>query len=300
VRKKHSMVELQFPVKVMEPVRVKELPGGDYLYQVKWDGMRWITYKSARGIAFQTKGQKVFTSRFAELDHNLNRLPPESMIDGEVVVLREGLPHFPSLLRRLHSHFYKNPELEVDYIIFDVLFWEGEDWRNTPLRDRLELLGQRIPASERCHRIETFTDGSKLWKGIEQLGLEGMVAKDPISLYREGKNSSWLKIKKTQEQSFLIGGIKFKGNALQAVCLGMMVKAELVYVGTVSNGVTRILKSEDALSIRERSSSPFTKGMGPNPSRGETIRWVEPTILLKTQFLEWTDEGKLRHAQIII
>jgi len=294
------MVELQFPVKVMEPVRVKELPGGDYLYQVKWDGMRWITYKSARGIFFQTKGQKVFTARFAELDHSTDWLPMESMIDGEVVVLREGLPHFPSLLRRLHSHSNKHPELEVDYIIFDVLFWKGEDWRNKPLRDRLELLEQRIPPSERCHRIETFTDGSRLWKGIEQLGLEGMVAKDPTSLYRGGKDFSWLKIKKTQEQFFLVGGIKFKGNALQAVCLGMMVNAELIYVGTVSNGVTRILKSEDALSIRERSSSPFTKGMGPKPSRGETIRWVEPTILLKTRFLEWTDEGKLRHAQIII
>jgi ATP-dependent DNA ligase len=120
------MVELQFPIKVMEPVRVEVLPVGDYIYQVKWDGMRWVTYKSAHGITFQTKGEKVFTARFTELDQNFDWLPPESMIDGEVVVLRQGLPHFPSLLRRLHSHPQKHPELEVDYIIFDVLFWEGE------------------------------------------------------------------------------------------------------------------------------------------------------------------------------
>ena len=293
------MVEVQFPIKVMEPVRVETLPLGDYIYQVKWDGMRWISYKSAREIFFQTKAQKVFTARFAELNHSFDWLPPESMIDGEVVVMREGSPHFPSLLRRLHTPSHKYPEHDVDYIIFDVLFWEGEDWRNKPLHDRLELLLQRIPPSERCHGIETFTDGLKLWQGIKQLGLEGMVAKDPKSLYRGGKDASWLKMKKTQEQSFLVGGIKFKGNALQAVCLGIMVNAELVYVGTVSNGVTRILKSEDALSIRERPSSPFTKGRGPKPSRGETISWIEPTMLLKTRFLEWTDEGKLRHAQLI-
>jgi len=291
--------EVQFPIKVMEPRRVEMLPLGEYIYQVKWDGMRWITYKSTRGILFQTKGQKVFTARFAELDHSFNWLPRESMIDGEVVVLREGSPHFPSLLRRIHSRSHMHLELEVDYIIFDVLFWEGKDWRNKPLRDRLELLEQRVPPSERCHVIETFADGAKLWNGIEQLGLEGLVAKAPTSLYRGGKNSSWLKYKKIQEQSFLVGGVKFKGNSLQAVCLGMMLETELVYVGTVSNGVTHILKSEDALSIRERSSSPFTKGMGPNPRHGETIRWIEPTMLLKTRFLEWTDEGKLRHAQLI-
>lgn len=246
------MHEIQFPIKVMEPIRAEVLPLGDYLYQMKWDGMRWITYKSARGIFFQTKGQKVFTARFAELDHSMDWLPMESMIDGEVVVLREGSPHFPSLLRRLHSHFPKNPELEVEYIIFDVLFWEGEDWRNKPLRDRLELLEQRIPPSERCHRIETFTDGSRLWKGIEQLGLEGMVAKDPTSLYYGGKDSSWLKIKNWQEQSFLVGGIKFKENTIQAFCMGLMIEGELVYVGTVSSGVTRFLRSEAALSVKER------------------------------------------------
>lgn len=293
------MDEVQFPIKVMEPILVNALPKGDYLYQVKWDGMRWITYKSVRGTSFQTKGQKVFRERFAELDHCFDWVPSESMLDGEVVVLHDGLPHFPSLLRRIHSHSYKHPELEVEYIIFDILFWEGEDWRYRPLRDRLELMEQRIPTSERFHKIETFTDGARLWEGIEQFGLEGMVAKDPTSLYSGGKDLSWLKIKKTQEHSFLVGGIKFKGNALQAVCLGLMVNAELVYVGTVSNGVTRSLNSQDALSIRERSSSPFAQGTGPSTGRGETIRWLEPTMLLETRFLEWTDEGKLRHAQLI-
>jgi len=293
------MVEQQFPVKVMEPVRVEALPVGDYLYQVKWDGMRWITYKSAHGMLFQTKGQKIFTSRFAELDHSLDWLPPESMIDGEVVVLRDGLPNFPSLLRRLHSRV-KVQDWGVEYIIFDVLFWEGKDWRNRPLSDRLELLKQSIPPSERCHGIETFYDGLKLWKGIEELGLEGLVAKVPSSLYCGGKNSAWLKVKNWQEQSFLVGGLKFKKNTLQAVCMGMLIEEKLVYVGTVSSGVSRFLLSETAESVKEREASPFDTGVGPKPSRGEIIRWVEPTIRLKTRFLEWTDEGKLRHAQIII
>ncbi|KJR46826.1 hypothetical protein UF75_2755 [Desulfosporosinus sp. I2] len=59
------------------------------------------------------------------------------------------------------------------------------------------------------------------------------------------------------------------------------------------------MRSEAVKSIQEKASSPFKPGLGPYPSRGETIRWLEPTLLLKTRFLEWTDEGKLRHAQII-
>lgn len=106
------MVEIHFPIKVMEPMRVETLPVGDYLYQVKWDGMRWVAYKSALEIMCQTKGQKVFPARFAELDHSLDWLPPESMIDGEVVVLRDGLPHFKTLLL---SHLNKVyfPEQEI-------------------------------------------------------------------------------------------------------------------------------------------------------------------------------------------
>lgn len=291
--------EPEFPVKVMEPRRVDELPVGDFLYQVKWDGMRWVTYQSKQGILFQTKAQKLFKARFAELDHCFDWLPAGSMLDGEVVVLRDGTPHFPSLLRRIHSSPLKVPELEVNYVIFDVLFWEGEDWRQKHLRERLELLEQCIPPSDRFHKIETFIDGTSLWKGIEQMGLEGLVAKVPSSLYRGGKDSAWLKVKNWQEQTFYVGGIKFKGDTLKAVCLGMMQNAELGYVGSVSSGVNRILRSEAVRSIQESDSSPFKRGLGPFPSRGETIRWVEPTLLLKTRFLEWTDEGKLRHAQII-
>lgn len=79
----------------------------------------------------------------------------------------------------------------------------------------------------------------------------------------------------------------------------MMHNSELGYVGSVSSGVSRILRSETVKSIQERASSPFKRGLGPFPSRGETIRWIEPNLILKTRFLEWTDEGKLRHAQII-
>lgn len=64
VEMQERMVDQEFPVRVMEPRRVEALPPGEYLYQVKWDGMRWITYKSEQGILFQTKAQKIFKSRF--------------------------------------------------------------------------------------------------------------------------------------------------------------------------------------------------------------------------------------------
>ena len=48
------MSEALFPIKVMEPIRVENQPVGEYLYQVKWDGMRWITYKSKQGTFIST------------------------------------------------------------------------------------------------------------------------------------------------------------------------------------------------------------------------------------------------------
>lgn len=79
--------------------------------------------------------------------------------------------------------------------------------------------------------------------------------------------------------------ITVQRNTLKAVSLGMIQDTELRYVGAVSSGITRILHSEAVKLIQERASSPFKHSLGPIPSRGETIRWVGPTLLLKTRFL---------------
>jgi len=91
---------ITLPLRVMEPKSREELPSKGYLYQVKWDGMRLLAIRQGSRFLFQTKSGKILPGLFPELLADLDWLPSDSIIDGEVVVLREGKPHFPSLLKR--------------------------------------------------------------------------------------------------------------------------------------------------------------------------------------------------------
>lgn len=289
--------DIKFPLRVMEPCLTEVLPEGDYLYQVKWDGMRWVAWHSAGGFFFQTKKRRIFSQRFPELLPSIKWLPKESMLDGELVVLRGGKPHFPSLLRRIQrSAINSVPELAVEYIVFDLLYWKGKDLREIPLTERLDLLFANIPKAEHCHPIESFSDGAALWQETGNFCLEGIVAKERLSPYRSGKNNLWQKIKHWQIGKFNIGGIKFKGEMPFAVCLGTFIEQDFIYVGSVSLGINKI--PWENIKDCGQSENPFM-GNKLLSMPGEQIIWVKPEFAVTVRFLEWTDEGKLRHGQII-
>ncbi|MHB8124024.1 MAG: ATP-dependent DNA ligase [Desulfitobacteriaceae bacterium] len=293
------MTGIEFPLRVMEPCLVEVLPEGDYLYQVKWDGMRWIAWRSSRGFYFQTKQGRIFPQCFPELLPSIEWLPDESMLDGEVVVLRSGKPHFPSLLRRIHntlSIVNSLPELTVEYVIFDLIYWKGKDLRERPLAERLELLSANIPKVPHCHPIESFTDGVSLWQGTRELSLEGVVAKVRLSPYRPGKNCLWQKLKHWQFGEFLVGGVKFKNRIPTAVCLGTFFEQAFIYVGSVAQGINKVAWNK--IKDYGQSIIPFA-GNKPQTKYNEEIIWVKPVLPVTVRFLEWTDEGKLRHGQII-
>lgn len=293
------MSRIEFPLRVMEPCLVETLPEGDYIFQVKWDGMRWVAWCSTKGYYFQTKQGRVFSRRFPELLPSMEWLPAESILDGEVVVLRNGRPHFPSLLRRIHtssSVVNSLPDLSAEYIVFDLLYWKGKDLRQRPLTERLELLSTNMPKVPRCYPIENFSDGVVLWQHTKKLSLEGIVAKGRYSPYLPGKNCLWQKLKHWKSGEFYIGGVKFRNRIPTAVCLGTFLEEDFIYIGSVAQGIKKL--AWEKIKDYGQSESPFSVNK-PQIFSSEEIIWVKPVFPVKVRFLEWTDEGKLRHGQII-
>ncbi|CAA7602564.1 DNA ligase (ATP) [Acididesulfobacillus acetoxydans] len=291
---------VQFPLQPMEPQSVPSLPVGNYLYQVKWDGFRWLAYHGPEGIVFQTKSGRSGQAWFPELPAGLGWLKPGSIIDGEVVCLQGGKPDFPSLLKRVRSGLGQFPQTSgqtVEYVIFDLLFWQGEDLRARSLQERLEFLTEIALPGPHTQVIESFSDGNKLWSATGEMGLEGIVAKEYSSPYRPGKDRAWQKIKHWQKGEFLVGGIKLKGETIKAVCLGRPVGEDFVYVCSVSGGLERLQESLGRERVEQVKVSPFT-GEGPGRERDTEMIWLRPEWRVKVRFLEWTPGGKLRHAQI--
>jgi ATP-dependent DNA ligase len=70
---------------------VRELPnGGGWTYEAKFDGYRCLAAKRTTDVVLWSRRGNLFTTRFAEIARACDKLPPDTLIDGEVVAIDEN------------------------------------------------------------------------------------------------------------------------------------------------------------------------------------------------------------------
>jgi bifunctional non-homologous end joining protein LigD len=160
--------------------------GGDFAYEVKWDGFRAIV--SAEGPL------RVRSRRGWDMTEHvgfLAELPVRAVLDGELVSLdADGKPDFPQLCECVLQHC----SIPLTYLAFDVLSVEGQSVVSRPYRERRRLLEDLRLDGTRWRVPEAFEDGEALWEAVCEHGLEGVVAKRRSGRYMSGKGG-WMKTK---------------------------------------------------------------------------------------------------------
>jgi bifunctional non-homologous end joining protein LigD len=285
--------------KPMLATLAKDLPKGDgWLYEVKWDGYRAISYVHGSEAELVSRNDNDLTERFPSVARALQRAvrTPDCVLDGEVCALDEqGRATFSAMQQG-------RPDTRYIYVVFDVLEVDGEPVIDLPLVERRERLEQLLDLrSGEIQISDTFEDGERLLEAARQQHYEGVVAKKADSRYKPGQRTSdWLKIKTTNRQEFVIAG-HTRGQGRRtgrfgALVLGTYEGGELRYVGNVGTGFTdqeidRLLK---LLKPLERRTSPFaTPPKMPKVRKGDVV-WVEPKLVAEVEFVEWTHDGHLR------
>src|SRR6476619_1852207 len=137
------------PFPPMEAQLVKELPeSGDWQFEPKWDGFRGVLENDGDELALWSRNGRPLLRYFPELRPLGDLLPPHSALDGEIVIARDGVLDFDSMQMRLHpaeSRVRKlSAEIPAEFIVFDVLLWDGEPVHKRPLEERraeLERIG---------------------------------------------------------------------------------------------------------------------------------------------------------------
>src|SRR3954471_5408587 len=111
---------------------VDSLPTGDgFMFEPKWDGFRAIVFRSADDVYIQSRDLRPLDRYFPELhDVLLKRLPPGTVVDGEIVIAaRHGLD-FDALQLRLHPAASRVAKLAKEspssFVAFDLLAIHGE------------------------------------------------------------------------------------------------------------------------------------------------------------------------------
>jgi bifunctional non-homologous end joining protein LigD len=266
----------------------------DWLYELKWDGYRALAQIRNGKVRLYSRNDQDFNNDYPEVVKELESLPGNIVLDGEVVAVdSDGVSRF-QLLQNKKS----DKDQKVLYYVFDILYFDKFDLRGMAFEKRLEILKEVVKPNGNVRLSETYTDGIELFKSAKHLGMEGVIAKRKECPYREGRSSDWLKIKAVNEQEFVIGGYtepKGQRKRFGSILIGEYVDSEFVYRGHVGTGFnTENMKElQELMDEYEVDECPF-KDSKLIP-RGNVLKWIKPKVVVQVKFSEWTDEQILRH-----
>lgn len=277
---------------------VDKPPEGDqWLHEIKFDGYRMLAYKQKSNVILKSRNNKDWSEAFLSISESVKKLPFQNIIlDGEVVVLdEEGHSDFQLLQNSLDGLCQK----PFVYFIFDLLYFDKYDLRTLTLLERKSILANilsyKIPALYYSDHI--IRAGKELYQYSCQHALEGIISKKSDAPYHSKRSKSWLKIKCTKRQEFVIGGYtnpQGARNYFGSLFLGVYDgQGNLKYTGNVGTGFDDKLLKEIKRRLDKHASNtnPFLT----KPPGYSTANWVKPKLVCEVEFSEWTKDGHLRH-----
>ena len=276
------------------------LPDGEgWLFEPKLDGYRVLCRIEDGTATLLTRRGNDWTDRFTSIAAAARELPCHSaVIDGEAVVFdSHGVTSFQRLQNALAG-----ASAQIVLVAFDLTHLDGWDLTRVPLVERKALLEQLLEGAPQAIRYgeHVTEDGGKFFAAACKLGLEGVVAKRAADPYREVRTRSWLKIKCSKREEFVVVGFTDPQGSRTAfgallVATRERAGAPLRYAGKVGTGFDeRTLRSLHArLKPLERRAAPVEKTSARGVARG--VHWVEPRLVAEIGYTEWTGDGRLRH-----
>ncbi|MDP9251342.1 MAG: DNA ligase D, partial [Chloroflexota bacterium] len=284
-------------------------------YEVKWDGYRVEAVIRGGKVRLWTRNRIDAATYFPDLADAADWIDAhDAVVDGEVVAFDpDGRPDFSLLqdrtgLRGLEAATgRRSPDgprpskeeraaIPIVYMAFDLLHLDGQSLLAVPLEERKRALRRVLrPHPLVRYASHVVSDGEAFVRAAAERGLEGIVAKRLASRYEPGKRSrDWLKVKLRREQELVVAGwLPGKGSHADLGSLIVAVNADgkLRHAGQVGSGLSAAVRRQllAAMEPRQRDDSP----LDPLP-RLPGAHWVEPRIVIRAEFAEWTTDGLLR------
>ncbi|MBZ4191642.1 non-homologous end-joining DNA ligase [Niabella beijingensis] len=264
----------------------------NYLYEIKWDGYRAISYVKESMVHMDSRGGLNYTARYPQIEKALRNLKHDVIIDGEIVVFNdEGKPDFDALQK------YNGENTPISYCVFDLLWLDGQNLEQRPLTERKELLKELVNKRAVFKFSKSFDDGQSLYKQMLSQNLEGVVAKRKDSPYREGeRGNDWLKIPTRKRQEFVIGGWaeSSKKRPFKSLLFGAYENDRFTWIGRSGGGYKEkeMVDILEKLKALEMKTSPFV-----NPvldAKGAMVHYVRPRLVANFEFATWTKTGRIR------
>ena len=278
----------------------KPFSADDWYFEPKLDGFRIIAFVNQGKIKLQSRGGLDVTDHYPSIVAELEKISGLPMvIDGEVIALDDaGHPCFQCLQNHLKALRQSDERESIIYYVFDMIHLDGYDITHVPLEQRKVLLDQNLASGKHARLIAHFAgDGKAVYEAALDQGMEGVVAKRMDSVYQIGRRStSWLKIKGTLSDEFVIGGYTqgtgARASTFGALLVGQYAGGKLIYSGHVGTGYNDETLEDllRRLSAIKTDEMPFAE----KPPMSNGVQWTPPKLVAEVKFAQWTQEGYLR------
>jgi bifunctional non-homologous end joining protein LigD len=280
--------------------------GPGWSYEFKWDGVRVLSSFAGGPPQLWARSGAQVTLAYPEV--TALSLPPESLLDGEMVVLdAAGRPSFTALAERMHV---RDPgraarlavSLPVTYMVFDLLRYAGESLLDLPYAQRRDRLEELDLGAGPWMVPPAFTDGPATEAAARENQLEGVVAKRLDTAYFPGvRSADWIKIKFDRTGDYVIGGWRPGARKLGGLLVGVPgPDGRLAFRGRVGGGIGAAAEHEllAALAPLTSDQSPFEAGAVPREdARG--ARWVRPELVAEVRYGNRTPDKRLRFPRFL-
>ncbi|MBR1250018.1 non-homologous end-joining DNA ligase [Bradyrhizobium sp. AUGA SZCCT0169] len=272
-------------------LKAKVPKGAQWLHEIKYDGYRvQVHLNKGKTTAFTRNGLD-WTKRFSVIAGALD-LPGQAIIDGEVVVIKDGRTNFSELQAELAA----GRQDRLVFYAFDLLWRDGDLRKLTQLERKqalLDLLGENGVEPPVLYSEHLTSDGQEMFEHAAKLGWEGIVSKKANASYRSERTEAWVKIKTVQKGKFPVIGFVKDPTGVAALYLGKRVGKDLVYMGKVGTGWSRTISGQ----LRKQLDTVVSpKSRLTRPIKKPKAVWVEPSFTAEVEYRDITSEGLLRQS----
>lgn len=267
----------------------------EYIYELKFDGIRCMAYLDQNTIELQNKRGKWVGSIYPELSRINEQVKDRCILDGEILVLKCGKPDFFEMQKRsLMTNSFKirlaAEKLPVCFTAFDIVYCKDKIITDLSLMDRKKILFDTVKENGTIalsRHIER--EGIAFFDLAKQQGLEGIVAKRKDSKYYFGKRTKdWIKMKALLDDDFIICGYYQKAENVTSIVLGQYEDGILTYQSHVVLGVSHV--DFRRISSLKKMDKAYYHAF---PDYEDAV-WVEPSLVCTVTFMERTKSGGLR------
>ncbi|HKY28036.1 MAG TPA: ATP-dependent DNA ligase [Pyrinomonadaceae bacterium] len=314
------------PILPMLAKRVGELPtAGDWIFEPKWDGFRALVFRDGDDVLIQSRDEKSLNRYFPELIEPLcSQLPERCVLDGEVVLMKDGALDFDALQLRIHPAASRvkllSQQIPVSIVFFDLLCEGQRDLRSLPFQKRRKMLESFLSSAKPpIHLTPTTTElrvAADWFRRFEGAGLDGVVAKPVLGTYESNKRVM-LKVKHERECDCVVAGFRWHkkgestgigslllglfddGGALQhvGVCASFTDKKRLELVDFLAPYRKNALANHPWKQWAEFENSHRLPGAQSRWSHGKDLSWepVRPELVVEVAY-DHMQGDRFRHT----